>query len=424
MSPAPAPLVAAPARVSSLGRRFLGWLVDGVLVALAATPLALAEVAAPDTARAGLAALGAVLVLVVVVGQWVAHGLLGWTVGRLVLRMRTVDVDTLRPIGMLRVLLRGFVVAAGSLVLGIGQLVVLASPAFDRTGRNRGWHDRAARDEVVDLVGADTAVPWFGDAPGDVRLEPEGPRRSAAEPSPWAPAPPPLQVPDWASAPDATGAPTVTGSTPLVLAPLAPREHGPDVDTRAIPTIGTVRARGSAPSPATSPAPSPAGAAVTAAPATVLEVGSLDVAQVAFPELDPEVEMTRRVAPRPDVAPEPVVEVATPPDTAELALSDGRRVVIDGVALVGRNPAAAVDVQLVRVVDPTRSVSKTHLQVAVTPHGVWVADRGSTNGTVVTLPDGAQVVCPVDQPVRLRAGASVAFGDSSFVLVRGPRPRD
>jgi len=434
MSTAPAPLVAAPARVSSLGRRFLGWLVDGVVAALAATPLALAAVAsvagdgAGDGAPSALAACGVVLVVVVAVGQWVAHGLLGWTVGRLVLGMRTVDVDTLRPIGMLRVLLRGLVVAAGTLVLGIGQLVVLASPAFDRTGRNRGWHDRAARDEVVDLVGtdADAPVAWSGDAPGDVRLERHGARGSAAEPSPWAPAPPPVQVPDWVSAHDASGAPAVTGSTPLVLAPLAPREHGPDVDTRAIPTVGTVRARASATTRAGAPAMTPAGApaAAVAATATVLEVGALDARQVAVPELDPEVEMTRRVAPRPDVAPEPVVEVATPPDTAEVALSDGRRVVIDGVALVGRNPAAAVDVQLVRVVDPTRSVSKTHLQVAVTPHGVWVADRGSTNGTVVTLPDGAQVVCPVDQPVRLRAGASVAFGDSSFVLVRGPRARD
>ncbi|MBD8058453.1 RDD family protein [Cellulomonas sp. JH27-2] len=430
MSPAPAPLAAAPARVSSLGRRFLGWLVDGVVAALAATPLALAAVArgGGDGAPSALAACGLVLVVVVAVGQWVAHGLLGWTVGRLVLGMRTVDVDTLRPIGMLRVLLRGLVVAAGTLVLGIGQLVVLASPAFDRTGRNRGWHDRAARDEVVDLVGtdADAPVSWSGDAPGDVRLERHGSRGSAAEPSPWAPAPPPVQVPDWVSAHDASGAPAVTGSTPLVLAPLAPREHGPDVDTRVIPTVGTVRARASATTPAGGPAAVAVAlpAAAVAGTATVLEVGALDARQVAIPELDPEVEMTRRVAPRQDVAPEPVVAVATPPDTAEVALSDGRRVVIDGVALVGRNPAAAVDVQLVRVVDPTRSVSKTHLQVAVTPHGVWVADRGSTNGTVVTLPDGAQVVCPVDQPVRLRAGASVAFGDSSFVLVRGPRARD
>jgi pSer/pThr/pTyr-binding forkhead associated (FHA) protein len=130
------------------------------------------------------------------------------------------------------------------------------------------------------------------------------------------------------------------------------------------------------------------------------------------------VEMTRRVPPRPTPVEPALAEQSS--TTAELALSDGRRVVVEGVALIGRNPAAAVDVQIVRVVDPGRSVSKTHLQVAVSPSGVWVADRGSTNGTVVTLPDGGQVVCPVDHPVRLRTGATVRFGDYSFVVVRGP----
>ncbi|KMM46248.1 hypothetical protein CWIS_06270 [Cellulomonas sp. A375-1] len=103
---------------------------------------------------------------------------------------------------------------------------------------------------------------------------------------------------------------------------------------------------------------------------------------------------------------------------AIVEISDGQRVEVRHTALVGRNPAAATDgVQLVRVVDPGRSVSKTHLQLAVEHSGVWVADRGSTNGTVVTLPDGAQVICPVDQPVRLRLGAVVMFGDCVLRLV-------
>ena len=66
-------------------------------------------------------------------------------------------------------------------------------------------------------------------------------------------------------------------------------------------------------------------------------------------------------------------------------------------------------------------MSKTHLQIGVEPAGVWVADRGSTNGTVVTLPDGGQVVCRVDQQVRIRVGSTVVFGDCSMRLVRVPR---
>ena len=64
--------------------------------------------------------------------------------------------------------------------------------------------------------------------------------------------------------------------------------------------------------------------------------------------------------------------------------------------------------------DPGRSVSKTHLQMGVDADGAWVADRGSTNGTVVTLPDGQQVVCRVDHPVRLRPGATVQLGDCTL----------
>ncbi|ROS31028.1 RDD family protein [Cellulomonas sp. PhB150] len=412
-------LAQAPATVASLGRRLAGFLLDGVVAGLAAVPLLVGTAADGGTV---LVVLGSLLVVAVVVLQWVWHGRLGWTLGRLVLGMRTADVETLQPIGMARVLLRGLVVAAGALAFGVGQLVVLASPAFDRTGRNRGWHDRAARDEVVDIRRDAPAAPAWRDDATDVRVPPRAAAVRAAR-SVEAPVPP------WLSPLDGTEAPTVTGSQPLLLAPLAPREHGPDVDTRTIPVVRTtmlgerpVAQHVGAPPPAPPAAPVRAPALALAEPLaeppaevqpTVVE--PLVVTPVG---LDPEVEMTRRSVPRP----EPVA-VPEPATTAELALSDGRRVVVEGVALVGRNPAAAIDVQIVRVIDPGRSVSKTHLQVAVTPTGVWVADRGSTNGTVVTLPDGAQVVCPVDQPIRLRPGATVAFGDYSFVVVRGPAAR-
>ncbi|RHA37592.1 RDD family protein [Cellulomonas rhizosphaerae] len=398
-------LAQAPATVASLGRRFAGYLLDGLLVSLAALPLL---VGTSLESAAVLVVVGAVLLLALVVLQWVWHGRLGWTLGRLAVGIRTADAETLQPIGVARVLLRGLVVAAGTLAFGIGQLVVLVSPAFDPTGRNRGWHDKAARDEVIDVRKAPPVAPAWRDPATDVRV----PARSAAlRATRTAPAP----VPPWASTPNGSEVPTVTGSQPLLLAPLVPREHGPDVDTRTIPMVRTT-ALGSLPAAKHAAAPPPP------PPAQPVHVAAHAVVEAPEPvaDLDPELEMTRRSVPRPAPAPPAEKPEAT---TAELALSDGRRVVVEGVALIGRNPAAAVDVQIVRVIDPGRSVSKTHLQVAVTPSGVWVADRGSTNGTVVTLPDGAQVVCPVDQPIRLRPGATVAFGDYSFVVVRGPAVR-
>ena len=167
----------------------------------------------------------------------------------------------------------------------------------------------------------------------------------------------------------------------VVLAPISPQRSGPDLDTRATPVVRQV----------------------------ALSYG-----------LAPELEMTRPAGPRDDLVAQPADSVAVDRTVAEVELADGRRVLIARTALVGRNPASDADVQLVRVVDPARSVSKTHLQIGVEPGGVWVADRGSTNGTVVTLPDGAQVVCRVDQQVRLRVGSTVSFGDCSLRLVRAP----
>lgn len=328
-----------------------------------------------DTAWPAL--VGTALVLVVVVVQWVLHGRTGATVGRFATGIRTLDVESRRPIGLWRVLLRGAVVAAGLLAFAVGALVVLASPSFDRTGRRRGWHDLAARDEVLD-VRSRAVVP---DLPRPVR---------AAEPAPVRQERRPVSVPGWAVAePSAADRGTELldvlleegRPSALVLAPISPQRSGPDLDTRATPVVRQVG----------------------------LSYG-----------LAPELEMTRPAGPRDDLVAQPAESVAVDRTVAEVELADGRRVTIARTALVGRNPASDADVQLVRVVDPARSVSKTHLQIGVEPGGVWVADRGSTNGTVVTLPDGAQVVCRVDQQVRLRVGSTVSFGDCSLRLVRAP----
>ncbi|MEZ0449770.1 RDD family protein, partial [Cellulomonas sp. ICMP 17802] len=127
---------------ATLVRRFGAGLVDVLLLAAASAVGLLGD-------RRALTAVAGLLVLVLVVVQWLLHGRLGWTVGRRVTGIRTLDVETRRPIGAARVLLRGLVLAAGLLALGVGLLLVLVSPLFDRTGRNRGWHDLAARDEVL-----------------------------------------------------------------------------------------------------------------------------------------------------------------------------------------------------------------------------------------------------------------------------------
>jgi uncharacterized RDD family membrane protein YckC len=401
MTPAPAPALAVDDRPAGLGRRFVAALVDqvlvlvlgGGLVVVASLRVVLALRDDPTTLPAlpvPLLALGSVLALAVTVTQWLLHGRHGWTLGRRLLGVRTVDAHSRRPLGPWRVLLRGLVVAAGVLACGVGQLVVLLSPLFDRTGRCRGWHDRAAGAEVLRV--ATVAVP-AGSRPGrGAHAVPvRGPQRPAApaDPAPSGPA-----VDDAPFRPPAAAAvpPPFTGATPvvgahragpptdgLVLAPLHQQRSAPDLDTRAIPVVR---------------AEDPA-----------LTFG-----------LAPELELTRPAPPRTDVLPEPRAAASG----LRVTLDDGRGLTVERVALVGRNPTPAPAVQVVRVVDPGRSVSKTHLQLEVDATGAWVVDRGSTNGTVVTLPDGGQVVCRVDHPVRLREGVVVAFGDRSLRVVQVP----
>lgn len=101
-----------------------------------------------------------------------------------------------------------------------------------------------------------------------------------------------------------------------------------------------------------------------------------------------------------------------------LRFSDGTEHRLRGMTLVGRNPQPEPDeiiTDLVSVVDHGRSVSKTHLLVGMDARGLFVQDRRSTNGTVVTLPDAQQILCGEDQTVRVPPGATVSFGDLGFV---------
>ncbi|WP_372594482.1 FHA domain-containing protein [Actinotalea sp.] len=129
--------------------------------------------------------------------------------------------------------------------------------------------------------------------------------------------------------------------------------------------------------------------------------------------LEAEVEETQLREARSKVAYAPTRAQTRP--RATLLLWDNRVVVLDGAALVGRNPSPregeALPVQVIAVLDRGRSVSKTHFAMGVDADGVWLKDRSSTNGTVVTLTDGQQILCAPEQLVRVPVGASVAFGD-------------
>jgi hypothetical protein len=105
-----------------------------------------------------------------------------------------------------------------------------------------------------------------------------------------------------------------------------------------------------------------------------------------------------------------------------ILLDDGRRITLEGLVLLGRNPqpkAGEEDAQLIKIADESRTVSKSHLAVGVDAGGVYVVDRGSTNGSTVSTTNGMSARCRAGEMVRVGDGAIVSIGDHWIEITRG-----
>jgi hypothetical protein len=175
-----------------------------------------------------------------------------------------------------------------------------------------------------------------------------------------------------------------TGRAPSVpaagaVAPFAPGAAGPAA-------AGATHVEGQQPARGGAPRPDPSGDAGPAAPEPAAE----------------------------EVPVRPVAPVPARPHRSEVAQVrvDGR-LLEPGTTLVGRAPAARAGERIdhtLAVEDPT--MSKTHLAVRVTPAGVWVTDRASTNGTTVVAGRDERRLdawqeTKVPSGARVRAGATV-----------------
>ena len=101
-----------------------------------------------------------------------------------------------------------------------------------------------------------------------------------------------------------------------------------------------------------------------------------------------------------------------------LSFDTGEQVDVRGHGLIGRAPVAAPGESVEHVIaiaDPGRSVSKTHVAFGHDDGGLWVSDRGSTNGTRV-LESGVLLTAVGEERVHVRVGAVVEFGDRLFTV--------
>ncbi|MET4157799.1 FHA domain-containing protein [Agromyces sp. PvR057] len=195
-------------------------------------------------------------------------------------------------------------------------------------------------------------------------LIPEAPKPDAPEPD--------AQTPDAAIV-------DVPGPTGYTRPPAQPAEHG-DQTVRALPGRSL---------PTFTPLPSGPPAASLAMPAAL-----------------------RPAAPVPETEP-----------SFSLASAAGETVEIVGRAVVGRNPAidaAHAGATPIALVDPTRTVSKTHALIEVREGRIVITDLHSTNGVAVQAGGGELTVLDPGAPAELEVGATVRLGDLALTLRRTP----
>jgi hypothetical protein len=102
-----------------------------------------------------------------------------------------------------------------------------------------------------------------------------------------------------------------------------------------------------------------------------------------------------------------------------LQFSTGESVTVHGSGLLGRNPTPQPSEyfdQLVSIIDPGKSVSKTHLEFGQEAGAFWVSDRFSGNGSVVREPESAPRRLVAGKRYRIVRGTRVDIGEQFFVV--------
>lgn len=158
-------------RVASMGRRFGARVIDWVILSVISFGLSFAGIASfIDSAKNCdpnasdyqtcinnassdmVSKFGAIFGLLALAGllyEWLMTGLVGATLGKMAVGIRVVKADTGQKPGLGSAFIRWIIPVVGSFACGIGELIVFLSPFWDKSGRQQGWHDKAASTMVV-----------------------------------------------------------------------------------------------------------------------------------------------------------------------------------------------------------------------------------------------------------------------------------
>jgi hypothetical protein len=111
---------------------------------------------------------------------------------------------------------------------------------------------------------------------------------------------------------------------------------------------------------------------------------------------------------------QPLIEVVRPP-LGILVLDDGATYLLDGDAVLGRDPEKSEPARRgltpLQVSDNSGGMSRAHIKLLLVEWEVTLVDRGSTNGTRTRAPGYREWVrVPPHQPVVLVAGTEILIG--------------
>lgn len=333
-----------------LGPRLVAYLIDSVVPAVLGALVLFALPGASGAARSVLTVITVALIVGWLLLVWRMTAVGAASPGMRLVKLQLVGFYDGRPIGWARAFVRGLVLGLLNLS-GVGVILLVVFLLLHP--RRQGWHDLAAAAVVIKARG----------------LAPVQKSRSAS-----AAVSPPQ---DRSDEPQPTGVPDEERRGPV---------------GQPSPAYGVVGPQTPAPD---HPAPDHAAPMAPLAPPS----GPLAPPTVSAPPVAAGVQ--------PEPTPGPAPEAAW---VAEL--DDGREIVIEGLVLLGRNPQpqpGEEGAQLIKLADETRTVSKSHLAIGLDSAGLFVVDRGSTNGSTVTTPVGVSR--------RARAGEIVYVDEESVVSI-------
>jgi uncharacterized RDD family membrane protein YckC len=406
-----------------LGVRFVAYLIDSVV------PVVIGLLAAMLVVQTSMspAVVGVVAFLLIL-----AWALLVWWMfavraagpGMRLMHLQLVGLANGRPIGWGRFFLRQLILFGLGLT-GIGLLLMVIFLA--QQPRRQGWHDLAVSSVVIkERQLAQTRPAQARHAATGREASPVPPRGAQVAPS----APTPLSPPP--------GYPVPPQPSPVQPSPVqpGPMQPGP-VQPSPQPVSGRAPMQSSAPSPpqygaaprtyggaqqATGPSPAPS-------PQPLQPPAGVSPSRTGpgSPAAPPPATSPDRPRPSAGSSDRPAGGAAGPVAAAgsgtwRAVLDDGREIAVDGLVLLGRNPQARPGEEhanLIKIADSTRTVSKSHLELGLNAAGLYVVDRGSTNGSTVTSVSGMSRRCAPGDPVQVEAGSIVSFGDHWLEVRRG-----